>query len=177
MCSISRPMRPGTNPDALLHMPTTSLSSRARTFRKARRCFSRQTRLAGAAGLALKGENGGQPADLRRAGRVQLLGFILFKQGDQLRYVLPPASLAALGDSQLKVHETEIVVQVLPPLGGTLQGWLELHGPALPEAAAPYCRTSLRLLPVRAFVRFNRPGSIIEGECRKALAAVDNPGT
>jgi hypothetical protein len=80
-----------------------------------------------AAGLALKGENGGRPVDLRRGGQVHLLGFVLFHQGDRLRFKLGQDAWDALGKSLLKAHAAE---RPSAAAQAVLEGWVAAHGPA-----------------------------------------------
>jgi len=80
-----------------------------------------------ASGLALKGENNGEPVNLKRGGQVQLLGFILFRQGNQLCYKLGPGAWDGLQKGLLRAHES---VNPSATALAVLEGWIDSHGPA-----------------------------------------------
>jgi hypothetical protein len=82
--------------------------------------------LLGAAGLALKGENDGKPVDLKRGGRVQLLGFSLSQQKSRLQLDLTPEAWDSLEKNLLKAHETSDPGMTAQAV---LQGWIVSHGP------------------------------------------------
>jgi hypothetical protein len=116
------------------------------------------------AGLTLKGDNGGQPVDLRRGGSVQILGFILFRQGNKLRYKLGQDAWDGLERSLLKAHEA-----TCPPdtARAVLEGWVASHGPAF---SGKTDRTANRLLDLASRLGFREtyPRDYYEEECRRA---------
>ena len=99
-----------------------------RDVQEGRQALLDATRDLGSAHLALKGENGGEPIDLTRGGRLQLLGFTLFRQGGKLRYKLGQESWERLKGSLLKAHEEAECPGAAAQ--AAVRGWIASHGPA-----------------------------------------------
>ena len=79
------------------------------------------------AGLTLKGENDGRPVDLRRGKSVQLLGFVIFKQREQVAYKLGQGAWDGVKKNLLAAHEAND--PNLTAAAG-IDGWIESFGPA-----------------------------------------------
>jgi hypothetical protein len=116
------------------------------------------------AGLALKGEFGGQPADLRKGKSAHLLGFTLFRQRDQLCFKLGPDVWARLEQNLLKAHETEHPGRAAQAV---LLGWLQSNGPAFRSRQDRTVRRALRLASSLGFRELYGP-EFYEKECRHA---------
>jgi hypothetical protein len=117
-----------------------------------------------AAGLAVKGENGGRPVDLKRGGQLQLLGFILFRQGGRLRFKLGPDAWDALEKNLLAAHAAERPSAIAQAV---LEGWVAAHGPAFQRRQE---RLVDRLLQLAARCGFREVFSreFYVGECASA---------
>lgn len=79
-------------------------------------------------GLELKGENNGHPVDLRQPGQhVQLLGFVLFKNGANLGIKIGAEAWDGLKKKLLCAHESN---EPLAAAKAAIDGWIASHGPA-----------------------------------------------
>lgn len=79
-------------------------------------------------GLELKGENDGRPVDLRQAGQqVHLLGFILYKHGNDLGITIGAEAWKELEKGLIRAHESKRPFEAAKT---TIDGWIASHGPA-----------------------------------------------
>jgi hypothetical protein len=117
-----------------------------------------------AAGLSLKGENGGRPVDLKRGGNVHLLGFVLYRKGRHLNFKLHPDSWVELREKLLEAHETPHPARMAKAI---ILGWPASRGPAF---AGPVDRTVAEIIRIAASAAFREiPGPAeLEAACRKA---------
>jgi hypothetical protein len=97
-------------------------------------------------GLTLKGENDGLPVNLRRGQSVQLLGFTLFKQGDQLGIKLGQGAWKSLERNLLQAHESN---EPTVAAEAAISGWIDSYGPAFRNRRQDRTIANLRRLAAK----------------------------
>lgn len=81
----------------------------------------------GTVGLTLKGENDGLPVNLRQGRSVQLLGFSLYRSGNQLGIKLGAGAWTGMKENLLRAHEQSHPAQAAE---AAIDGWIDSYGPA-----------------------------------------------
>lgn len=116
------------------------------------------------AGLALKGENGGEPVNLTQGKSAQVLGFTLFKRGNRLGIKLSPDAWKSLGESLTKAHETD---HPHAAAQAAVRGWIASHGPAFLKRQDRTVSHLLRLASTLGLRELYSSEFLLE-ECRRA---------
>jgi hypothetical protein len=142
-----------------------NLVAACRDIQEGQRVLDGMTQRLKPVGLELKGENNGKPVDLRQHGqRVQLLGFILFRQGKDFCIKLGASAWANLETKLLKAHETN---RPGDAARGAIDGWIESYGPAFRRRQDRTVDNILRLARSYGF-RESYPAEYYLSKCKGA---------